>query len=141
MEEKKPVTKKPELINGKPKVITEKIPDNLLAKITEARQKKQLSLNHLIQITINILNAQVEQREIMLDLKSAKKAIAKNLTQAHKKMRLGKDKDYQWKFDNRDSFIGIYNPPKPKPSVGIKGLSIPPIAGRGEKPETNKPKI
>ena len=63
-----------------------------------------------------------------------KESITDCINDAFKKMKLGKKKNYHWRLSpDSQNFVGVYNPPKPKPA-GIKGLEInqPPISGRGE---------
>lgn len=130
MEVKKNVPEevKNQMIDGKPRVVTEKIPEKFAKKIQEKLQKKQKLLNQFLQLSINILNAQEDQRNIAKTLKETKESITGNINIAFKKLRLGKKKYYHWRYDGRDSFIGVYNPPKPK-STGIKGAGIkqPPL--------------
>ena len=103
---------KNQMVDGKKRVIVEKIPEKLARKIEESLRKKQTLLNKFLKISINVLNAQESQREIVKSLNSLKDSISYNINNAFKKMKLAKRKNYNWQF-KRDSFVGIYNPPKP----------------------------
>jgi len=100
--------------NGKKRVVTEKIPDKFVEKIQGGIKKKQQLTNQFLQLSVNIVNAQKAQRELIDRLKSNDDSISDTLKRAGQKMKLAKRTEYNWRFDGRDSFIGVYNPPKPK---------------------------
>jgi len=100
--------------DGKPRVITEKIPEKLAKKITEKLQLKGKRIQQFLQLSVSIAKAQQKQQEFLGLFKSVEDSISDNLQRAFKKLGLKKKTDYQFRFDGRDSFIGVYNPPKPK---------------------------
>ena len=102
-------------VDGKPRVITEKIPDNLVKDIMEKIKKKSGLLQHFVQMALRIANAQVEQNKTLEKMKNQEQVIGSAINHAYRKMKLGKKKGYSFRFDGRENFIGVYNPPKPKP--------------------------
>lgn len=101
-------------IDGKLRIITEKIPDNLIKDIKEKLKKKSGLLQSFLQMALRIGNAQKEQSITLDKMKNQEQVINSAINHAHRKMKLGKKKEYQWRFDGKENFIGIYNPPKPK---------------------------
>lgn len=114
MEVKKNVPEevKNQKVDGKPRVITEKIPEKQLTKIQDALKKKQKYLNQFLQLSLQIVNAQAEQRDLQKRLSDNDQSYKSRVEDAYKKMKLSKNKDYGFRFDGRDSFIGVHNPPK-----------------------------
>ena len=108
---------KNQIIDGKPRVITEKIPEKLAKKITEKLQLKGKRMQQFLQLSVNIVNAQKKQQELVGLFKSVEDSVSDTLKRAFKKLGLAKKKEYSFRFDGRDSFIGVYNPPKPKPKT------------------------
>ncbi len=88
------------------KVMTEKIPEKMLGDMNKHAKEKQQCSYQLLQITINILNAQEQQKDILTRMKRADDDYKKQVQYAFNKMRLNRDKNYQWRFDGRDSFTG-----------------------------------
>jgi len=87
--------------------VSHKIPENFLKDISKhAIEKNKLSRDFL-QISINIENAQEVRRDTLTKLKESEKNIQKQIEYAFNKMKLGKDKNYRWQFDGKDTFIGI----------------------------------
>lgn len=110
--------------NGKKRVVTEKLPDKLLKKFQDGIKKKQKLSQDFFQLSVDIVNAEKAQRELVDRLKANNDSLKDIVTRAGQKLRLQKRKEYNWRFDRRDSFIGVYNPPKPKQNI-IKP-SLPP---------------
>ncbi len=100
--------------NGKKRVITEKLPDKLLKKYQDGIKKKQKLSQDFFRFSVNIISAQKAQRELVERMKATDDSIKDTVDRASQKLRLQKRTDYKWSFDQRDSFIGVYNPPKPK---------------------------
>ena len=106
--------------NGKKRVITEKIPDKYIKKIQEGIKKRQKLNQDFFQLSVNIVKAQKAQRELVDRLKANDDSVSDTLKRAGQKTKLQKNKEYNWRFDGRDSFIGVYNPPKPKKTALVK---------------------
>ena len=100
--------------DGKKRVVTEKIPEKFVKRIQDGVKKKQKLTRDFLQISVNIVNFQRAQQELIDRLKSNDDNITETIKRAGQKMKLGKRKEYNWRYDGRDSFIGVYNPPKPK---------------------------
>lgn len=100
--------------NETKKVITEKIPEKFLADMTKNAGDKQKLSYQLLQMTINILNAQEEQKNILVKMKASDEGYKKQVQYAFDKMRLAKNKDYQWRYDGKDSFIGTLVEKRPE---------------------------
>ncbi len=111
---KMPEEVKNQMIDGKKRVITEKIPDNLIKDIMEKVKKKSGLFQHFVQMALRIANAQVEQTKTLEKMKNQEQVIGSAINYAHRKMKLAKKKGYSWRFDGKENFIGVYNPPKPK---------------------------
>lgn len=100
--------------DGRPRVITEKIPEKFVKKIKEKLALKNKRLQAFVQLSFTIAQAQKKQQESLDLLKSVGDSISDAINQAFKRMKLGKKKEYRFRYDGRDSFIGVMNPPKPK---------------------------
>ena len=100
--------------NGKKRVVTEKISDKFVKKIHETIRKKQKLTNQFLQLSIKVVQAEKAQQELLETLRATSNDTITVLQRASQKMKLQKRKDYNWRFDGRDSFVGVYNPPKPK---------------------------
>ena len=100
--------------DGRPRVITEKIPDNLIKDITEKIKKKSGLLHGFVQMALQIANSQEAQRDTLNKMKNQEQVINSAINYAYRKMKLGKKKGYQFRFDGRENFIGVYNPSNPK---------------------------
>ncbi len=103
--------------NGKKRVVTEKMPDKFIKKIQDGIKKKQQLTGQFLQLSVNIVKAQKAQRELIDRLTANGDSIKDTLSRASQKLRLQKRKEYNWRFDGRDSFVGVYNPSKPKKPV------------------------
>jgi len=101
--------KKPEQV----KPVIEKIPENLLKAINEVTQKKRILLNQFLQVSFQVVNTQKQQRDIADKLNNNEQSIGQKIQYAFKKMKLGKKKEYGWRYDGRGNFVGQLIP-KPK---------------------------
>lgn len=105
---------KNQTVNGKKRVVTRELPEKLKKKVEEKLLLKRKRLNEFLQLSFNIAKAQGKQQEIIKLIDSADASIKEAIQRSFKKLRLDNEKDYNWRFDGRSSFIGVYNPPKPK---------------------------
>ncbi len=95
------------------KPVVEKIPEKLLIAINEVVNKKRTLLNQFLQVSFRVVNAQKQQKDMSDKLNNNAQSIGQKIQYAFKKMKLGKRKQYQWKYDGKDAFIGQLIP-KPK---------------------------
>ena len=95
------------------KPVIEKIPGHLFKAIDEVMQKKRIFLNQFLQVSFQVVNTQKQQKDIADKLNNNEQSIGQKIQYAFKKMKLGKRKEYQWKFDGKGSFVGMLIP-KPK---------------------------
>ncbi len=114
MKKEMPEEVKNQMINGKKRVITEKIPEDLVKDIKEKMKKKNGLLQNFLRVALSIANANTQQALLLEKMKSQEDVIGSAINHAFRKMKLKKNPEYQFRFDGRDSFIGVYNPPKPK---------------------------
>lgn len=105
---------KNEIVDGKKRVITEKIPEKFAKKIAEKLALKNKRLQSFVQISFQLAKAQAMQQELLKDLKSVGESISGAINDSFKRLKLAKRKDYNWRFDGKENFVGVYNPPKPK---------------------------
>jgi len=105
---------KNQTVNGKPRVITEKIPENLVKDIKEKIGKKNNLLQAFLRISLQIAGANAQQGQILEKMKNSEEVISSAINNAFRKMKLKKKAEYRFRFDGRENFIGVYNPPKPK---------------------------
>ena len=105
---------KNEMIDGKKRVLTEKIPDKVYKKLEESNKKKQKALQMILQASIKEIEAINMKADAYEKLINARTSIENYIKEGAKKLKLSKKKEYYWRYDGRDSFIGIYNKPKPK---------------------------
>ncbi len=111
---------KNEMINGKQRVITEKVPEKYMKKLQENNKKKQELLNKMLKVSVKevdvrqkLANIRKEQEDIGQQIINNRNSVQQILSGAFKKLKLGKRKEYNWQF-KQNSFVGVYNPPKPK---------------------------
>ncbi len=104
-------------VNGKKRVVTKEFPEKLKKKMEEKMKLKQKRLKEFVGYSFNIAQAQAKQQEILKTLASVEESVKDTMKRAFKKLRLANEKDYNWRFDGRNSFIGVYNIPKPKPEA------------------------
>ena len=105
---------KNQMIDGKKRVVTEKLPEKFAKKIAEKLVLKKKRLQAFVQVSLQIANANEKQQEILRDLKSAGASISSVIQDSFKRLKLNKRPEYNWRFDGKENFIGVYNPPKPK---------------------------
>ncbi len=104
---------KNQMINGKKRVITEKIPEDLVKDIKEKMKKKNGLLQNFLRVALSIANANTQQALLLEKMKSQEDVIGSAINHAFRKMKLKKNPEYQFRFDGRENFIGVMNP-KPK---------------------------
>ena len=100
--------------DGKPRVITETIPEEYLKMIDEQKKVRQGLLNNMLQVSVKIAYAQKEQQKILQKIDDFDNSFRGKVEYIMKKMKLTKMQNRGWRYDGRGAFIGIYNPPKPK---------------------------
>jgi len=105
---------KNQMVNGKKRVITEKIPENLAKDLKTKRDKKNTLLQGFLRLSLQIANAEAQQVQMLEKIKNQEQVIGSAIEHSFKKMKLRKQSEYQFRFDGKENFIGIYNPPKPK---------------------------
>ena len=114
MRKEMPDEVKNQIIDGKKRVITEKIPDKYLKEIEELKQKKGKAVQEFLQSSVKVVNAQQQQKDILEKVKDADKQIGDMINYTFKKLKLHRRKDRRWSIKGTD-FVGVYNPPRPKP--------------------------
>jgi len=100
--------------DGKPRVITEKIPENLVKDIKEKVGKKNGLLQNFLRVSLQIAGANAQQVQLLEKMKNQEQVISSAINHAFSKMKLKKKTEYQFRFSGKDEFIGVYNPPKAK---------------------------
>jgi len=100
--------------DGKPRVITEKIPEDLVKDIKEKIGKKNGLLQNFLRISLQIANANTQQAQLLEKMKNQEDVIGSAINHAFRKMKLKKKAEYQFRFDGKENFVGVYNPPRPK---------------------------
>ncbi len=93
--------------------IVEKIPNKLLNPIIEAITRKNRLSQEFFQISIQLANMQRKYQDVFDKLANNGVSISNKINRAFEKMKLGKRKNIQWRFDGKSAFIGIERP-KPK---------------------------
>ena len=111
---------KNQTVNGKPRVITEKIPEKFIKKIAEKLALKNKRLHAFVQVSFQIAKGQETQQVILRDLKSVGDSLSDAIKDAYKKLKLAKKVEYKFRFDGKENFIGVMNPPKTKKEEGKK---------------------
>lgn len=107
---------KNQTVNGKKRVVTRELPEKIKVKVAEKIQLKQKRLKEFVRVSVEVVHAQAKQQELLKTLSSADDSIKEAIQRAFKKLRLGKEKEYEWRFDGRGSFIGVMNPKNIKPN-------------------------
>lgn len=106
---------KNQIIDGKKRVVTVVLPEKQKKAIEAKKKQKGQLAQKFFQISINVTKGQTVMQDIAKQMEGIDESINGRVKEGFKKLRLGKQKDRQWRFDNRDSFVGIYNPlPKKK---------------------------
>jgi len=99
----------------KPNTVKEQIPEKQLRDVKKRLDKKQQLLQEFLQLSITATKIRQKIDDIYERINDNGQKIRTSIQHAYKKMKLGKKKNYQWRFDGRDSFIGIEMPlEKPK---------------------------
>jgi len=103
--------------DGEKRIITEKIPDKYIKELEEVKQKKSKLVQQFIQASVQVVNSQQQQKDILEKVKGIEKKIGNIVDYAFKKLKLHKKgKDRRWTIRGTD-FVGVVNPPKPKIKV------------------------
>ena len=107
---------KEQLVDGKPKIVTEKIPDDLMIEIRNLIDKGQKITNEFLTISVGILGAQKRQQDMLKNMQSNETQISQHIRHVHKKLKLDKREDYRWHFDGVGNFVGMFvqKPPEQK---------------------------
>jgi len=100
--------------DGKPRVITEKIPEDLVKDIKEKVGKKNTLLQGFLRISLQIAGANAQQAQLLEKIKNQEDVIGSAINHAFRKMKLKKKAEYQFRFKGKENFIGVFNPSKPK---------------------------
>lgn len=105
---------KNQIIDGKKRVVTVSLPEKHKKIIEDKQTKKRTLAQQFYKISLNLVKGQKAVQDIVTQMENLDKSIGDRIQDGFKKLRLGKKKDRQWRFDGKGSFIGVYNPPKPK---------------------------
>jgi len=100
--------------DGRERVITENIPKEYVEIIDGKKKERQQLLNTFLQVSFQIAQAQKAQQELVNKLADVDQSFKGKLEWIMQKMKLHKMRDRNWRYDGRENFIGVYNPPKPK---------------------------
>jgi len=111
---------KNEIVDGKKKVVTVLLPEKQKTVIEAKREERNKLAQRFYQISINVTKGQRMLNEISIRMEEIDTLIGDRIKEGFKKLKLDKQKERQWRFDGRDSFIGIYNPPPKKKEEGGK---------------------
>jgi hypothetical protein len=96
--------------------VIESIPEKLLKPIQEARNKNAQLSQRFFQASAQLEEAKRRTSDAYDKMMNNSQGINQRIKRAFDKMKLGKKKSYSWRFNGRDSFIGVPRPqPKPKP--------------------------
>ena len=103
---------KNEIVDGKKRVVTVALPEKQQKIIAEKKQKKQALIRKYLQVSFNVTRGQKDMQKIFDEISEIEQSIGSRIQDGFKKLKLQKKKDRQWRYDGRDSFIGVLNPPK-----------------------------
>jgi predicted nucleotide-binding protein (sugar kinase/HSP70/actin superfamily) len=95
-----------------PKPVVEKIPDKILEKIKKLREDKAKYLNEMLKISVQSTQLRNRQDELVKLLGSNQDSTVDSINRAFKKLRLEQKKEYRWRYNGVDSFIGFKAPEK-----------------------------
>lgn len=105
---------KNEVIDGKPRVVTENIPQTLLDDVAKEDKKIGEYANQFYNASRQLVKLDKIVKELATKIQDAEEARKKVYEYAFNKLKLGKRKDYRWQLKG-NSFVGILNmPPKPQ---------------------------
>lgn len=105
---------KNQIINGKKRVITEKIPEHLIEDIRKKSQKKGKMLETFLSLSLRVVGGQAQQALLLEKMKNQEGVVNSAVNYAYRKMRLKNKPEYDFRFDGKENFVGMYIPPKPK---------------------------
>ena len=111
---------KNEIVDGKKRVITVLLPEKQKTVIEAKREERNKLAQRFYQISLNVTKGQRVLNEISKRMEDIDISINDRIKEGFKKLKLDKQKERQWRFDGKDSFIGIYNPPPKKKEEGGK---------------------
>jgi hypothetical protein len=108
---------KNELVEGKPRVVTENIPQNLLDDVEKENKKIEQLANQYYNASRQFFKLEKMVKDMATKITDAEEARKKIYEYAYNKMKLGKRKEYRWQLKG-NSFVGILNMlPKPQEEV------------------------
>lgn len=105
---------KNQMIDGKKRVVTVEMPEKQKKAIEKKQEDKKKIAQKFYQIARNVAKAQRVLSELDKQMEDIDQSISDRIKEAYKKLRLNKQNDRQWRYDGRNSFIGVYNPPPKK---------------------------
>jgi hypothetical protein len=97
---------KNQVVNGKPRVITEHLPEKSLNEYKDWTSKRQKQLQQMLEVGMQIAKLQKDQQEVYDKIQISNNGISRILQEASRKLRIEKRTEYQWQFKG-DSFLGI----------------------------------
>ena len=98
----------------KPKPVIETIPHKILDVMNKLKKDKNQLFNQMLNVSFQVVEMQKQQIVISDKIKSNNDAFRDSIKDAGRKLRLQKRKNYRWRFDGKESFIGELIPEKPK---------------------------
>ena len=104
---------KDQMVDGKKRVVTVPLPEKIKKVLDEKKMKKQQLLRKYLEISMARTRAERDGQEVFKQIEDLERSIGSRIQEGFKKLRLQKQSDRQWRFDNRDSFIGVLNPKPP----------------------------
>jgi len=102
---------KNQIINGKKRVVTIPLPEKQKKIIEEKKAEKGKLAQKFYQVSVAITKSQKVTQDILTKMENIDKSISDRITEGFKKLKLKKQKERHWRFDGKENFIGIYNPP------------------------------
>lgn len=100
-----------------PKPVEVKIPEKLHKSMQELSARRSQLMNQMLNISIQKVELETKQREIVDKVKSNNESYKAKLEDAFRKLKLNKKKNYRWSYNGKDCFIGMLIP-EPKKAEG-----------------------
>ena len=101
----------------KPEPVTrvEKISEKHLEKIEGLKKEIDALNNEFFQLSTQIVGIQKKLNELYDKRQNKAESIQATIKDAGKKLKLDKRKDFNWRYNGTDSFIGVSYTAKPEP--------------------------
>jgi hypothetical protein len=100
--------------NNEKKVETREVPEKL-REVIKAKEEARTKLSReFMQVAFQIAGLNRKEQELLSKIDNNAHSLNDAIENAYKKMRLDREKEYQWQYSKGGVFLGIKKPEPPK---------------------------